>query len=89
MNNVIDIAKEINTELKQIPEIQEYLRLKTLYDADEIVQSLLKKMNDPKVTKKEYSGLIDEYFKNPLVNNYLQARAEALDVINTVKDGIK
>lgn len=89
MDKVFEIAKKLNAELKELPEIKEYLYLKSLYDKDKKVQSLIKKMDEPAIKQEEYDRLMKEYVANPLVNNYLQARQEAIDIINTIKDLIK
>lgn len=89
MEDVLLIAKKINNELKNIPEIKEYLRLKSLFDEDSYIQQLIKQMDNPHISQEEYDRLMKDYLSNPLVNNYLQSRQEALDIINTIKDMIK
>lgn len=88
-DEVIALAEQINMTLLEIPEIKEYLRLQELYNKDEQVQLMVSHLKDSNITKEEYNRLIKEYVRNPLVNNYLQARQEALDIINSIKGLIK
>lgn len=84
---VISLAREVKEELDKLPEIQEYLKLKKLYETDptliELRQNIARLESEGK--KEEKNNLIEIYNSNPLVVNYLQTKEEVINILDEIK----
>ncbi|MCQ2776725.1 MAG: YlbF family regulator [Bacilli bacterium] len=88
MDKVIEKAIELSGEIKNMPEIVEFLRLKGLMEEDKELKEL--RNNIARLTEEnkleERDNLLKIYNSNPLVNNYEVARENALALLRTVKN---
>ena len=88
MDKVIEKAIELSDEIKNKPEIVEFLRLKGLMEEDKELKEL--RNNIARLTEEnkleERDNLLKIYNSNPLVNNYEVARENALALLRTVKN---
>jgi len=89
---LINLAKELNEELKQKKEAKEYFTLKEKLSSDEYINKLLKviketqneskeclKNNDLenyKIKQKTLNVLKEEFLNHPLIHNYIVCKNE-------------
>ena len=88
MDKVIEEAVALRKEINSLPEIQEYFRLKELFEKDtslqEMRQNIAKLKSEGK--EEERKNLLEVYNKHPLVNNYYLTKEEAISILNTIKN---
>lgn len=97
---MINKAKQLNQELKQSKEVQEYLLLKEQIKKDKNILSLLdlikktqKEMNlllkennqqEYLIKRKELEILKENFYENPLIINYLAIKDEVYNLIEQI-----
>ena len=97
---MINKAKELNNNLKELDVSKEYFNLKKLISEDTYLNELLEvinktqnemknhlKNNDIKsynASKKTLEVLKQEFIDNPLINNYIVIKKEIYDVLEQV-----
>ena len=97
---MIDKAKKLNNDLKELDVSKEYFNLKKLISEDSYLNDLLDvinktqkemkehlKNNDIKsynASKKTLEVLKQEFIENPLINNYIVVKKEVYDVLEQV-----
>ena len=88
MDKVLEKAIEISNEIKNMPEMQEYLRLKSLIEHDKSLKELRDNIAILTAENKleERDNLLKIYNSNPLVNNYEIARENALQILRMIKN---
>lgn len=95
-----ELATKLNDLLKNSEEAQEYFKLKTFLQNDEYITLFLKniaqvqketqealKANDTKIylkKRKEMEIMKDEFTNHPVIQNYIQVRAELEDLLEQV-----
>lgn len=97
---MINKAKKLNNDLKELDVSKEYFNLKKLILEDSYLNELLEvinktqkemkehlKNNDIKsynASKKTLEVLKQEFIENPLINNYIVVKKEVYDVLEQV-----
>lgn len=97
---MINKAKKLNDDLKELDVSKEYFNLKKLISEDSYLNDLLDvinktqkemkehlKNNDIKsynASKKTLEVLKQEFIENPLINNYIVVKKEVYDVLEQV-----
>ncbi len=91
MDEIINAAKELRNDIDNLPEVQEYYRLKNLYENDIELKEMRTKIALLKQQGKEEerNNLFKLYNSHPLVNNYESAKEEVQNLLRTIKDIIE
>ena len=78
MNDVIALSKELKAKIDELPEMKEYLHLKSLLESDKELAKMRQEIArlDSEGKKKEKENLLAIYNSHPLVNNYYLAKEE-------------
>lgn len=88
MANPIDSAKELRKEIETLPEVQEYLSLKTLFENDKELQemrtNIAKLESEGKLEEKK--NLMDVYNSHPLVVNFNLLKDEVKSILLEIND---
>ena len=86
MSDVIELSKELRTELDNNPTIIEYHRYKDLVENDKeliILRNEIKKsVNDLEKRKK----LLEQYNSSPIVSNYNILKEEVRSILKEISD---
>ena len=86
MDEVVELAKTLKQEIDKLPEMQEYLRLKTLLEKDEELATMrgeiARLQNEGKTKEKE--NLLAIYNSHPLVNNFYIAKEEVTNLLSSI-----
>lgn len=88
MDKVIEKAKSIREELDQLPEFQEYYRLKKQVESDSELKEMKKEIVrlEAQGLKEEKKNLEAIYNNHPLINN-LEASKEAIrEILEMLKN---
>ena len=88
MDKVIEEAKKLREGIDNLPEVQEYYRLKKLIEDDKELSQMRKEIARLKSLGKEEerNNLIKVYENNPLVNNFYIAKQEVQSILVTIKN---
>ena len=88
MDKVIEEAKKLREDIDNLPEVQEYYRLKKLIEKDKELSQMRKEIARLKSLGKEEerNNLIKVYENNPLVNNFYIAKQEVQSILVTLKN---
>ena len=88
MDKVIEEAKKLREDIDNLPEVQEYYRLKKLIEEDKELSQMRKEIARLKSLGKEEerNNLIKVYENNPLVNNFYIAKQEVQSILVTLKN---
>ena len=88
MDNLLDLAKEIQEKILDLPEAKEYLRLKKIIDEDEEIQSLKKEIVS--LQKNGEKAKADELLKKlnamPIVINFEEIRGQLADTLKVISN---
>ena len=88
MDKIIESAKELSTSIKELPEVQEYLKLKNLFEKDENLAQMRRDIayleSEGKLEEKK--NLLEVYNSHPLVSNYYSAKEEVRNILETIKE---
>lgn len=86
MDEVVELAKTLKQEIDKLPEMQEYLHLKTLLEKDEQLATMrgeiARLQNEGKTKEKE--NLLAIYNSHPLVNNFYIAKEEVTNLLSSI-----
>lgn len=91
MDKLIEEVKSLREDIDHLPEVQEYYRLKTIYENDEELKRIrleiarLKSLNK----EEEKNNLLKIYNSHPLVVNYEAAKEEVKSLLRQIKDIIQ
>lgn len=88
MDKLIKEAKELREDIDSLNEVQEYYRLKKLYENDEELKQMRLEIARLKQQGKEEerNNLLAIYNSHPLVNNYELAKAEVESILLAIKN---
>ena len=88
MDKIIELAKELKTELDNLPLFQEYKRIKELMDSSSELEELKRKIALAKVrgNNDEHQRLLDEYNNHPLIVNYNSLKNEVYDYLKQISE---
>ena len=88
MDKGIELAKEISEKISELPEAQEYLKLKKIIEEDEEIQSLQKEIIS--LQNKGEKAKADELLKKlnsiPVVVNFEQIRGQLADTLKVISN---
>ena len=88
MDKVVQDAKKLREEIDNLPTVQEYYHLKSLYEADEELANMRREIarlkNEGK--EEERKNLLEIYNNHPLVNNYELAKQEVESLLLVIKN---
>ena len=88
MDKIVQDAKKLREEIDNLPTVQEYYRLKSLYEADEELANMRREIarlkNEGK--EEERKNLLEIYNNHPLVNNYELAKQEVESLLLVIKN---
>lgn len=91
MNNSLKIAKEIEEKISELPEAQEYVRLKQIIDEDIEIQNLQKEIikltNEGK--KEEADKLLSRLKSIPIIINFEIVKEQLADTLKTISNILK
>lgn len=88
MNNIIENARALKSELENTPLIQEYKKIKVLYESSEEIKELKKQIVRAKNENRldDQQNLKNIYDKHPLVMNYLSLKEEVSSLLKEICD---
>ena len=88
MDKLIKEAEELREDIDSLNEVQEYYRLKKLYENDEELKQMRIEIARLKQQGKEEerNNLLTIYNSHPLVNNYELAKAEVESILLAIKN---
>lgn len=88
MTNPIDSAKELRKEIESLPEVQEYLALKKLYENDKELQEMRTNIARLEAENKleEKKNLLEVYNSHPLVVNFNLLKEDVKSVLSEIND---
>ena len=91
MDKIVEEAKKLREEIDNLPTVQEYYRLKSLYEADEELAKMRKEIARLKSEGKEEErkNLLEVYNNHPLVNNYEAAKQEVESLLLVIRNIIQ
>ena len=81
MDKGIELAKEISEKISELPEAQEYLKLKKIIEEDEEIQSLQNKGEKAKADE-----LLKKLNSIPVVVNFEQIRGQLADTLKVISN---
>lgn len=88
MDKIAQDAKKLREEIDNLPTVQEYYHLKSLYEADEELANMRREIarlkNEGK--EEERKNLLEIYNNHPLVNNYELAKQEVESLLLVIKN---
>ena len=91
MDNLLNLAKEIQEKILDLPEAKEYLRLKKIIDEDEEIRSLQKEIVS--LQKNGEKAKADELLKKlnamPIVINFEEIRGQLADTLKVISNILK
>ena len=88
MDEIIKLSKELREEIDHLPEVQEYYRLRDLYENDKELAKMRKEIARLKSEGKEEekNNLLKLYNSHPIVSNYELAKQEVESILRSIKD---
>ena len=91
MDKIIELAKEIRSDIDNLPQVKEYYRLKEIYENSKELKVMRKEIARLKVQgkEKERNELLKAYNSHPLVNNYNIAKDEVKEILLNLQNIIQ
>ena len=91
MDKIIEEAKTLREEIDSLPTVQEYYRLKSLYENDKELEAMRREIARLKTEGKEEErkNLLEVYNNHPLVNNYETSKQEVESLLLVIKNIIQ
>lgn len=91
MDNGIELAKEINEKIADLPEAKEYLRLKEIIEADEEINKLQKEIVSLRSEgkNKEATELTNKLNAMPIIVNFEAVREQLADTLKVISNILK
>lgn len=88
MDKILEASKSLGSDIKNLPEVQEYLKLKELLENDENLAKMRRDIAYLESVGKieEKKNLLEIYNSNPLVCNYYSSKEEVKNILLTIKD---
>lgn len=88
MDKVLEKAKELRSEIELLPEYQEYMKLKDIFEKDEHLKNMREEIARlaSENKKEERDNLLQIYNSHPLVNNFNIAKEEMKNLLETIKE---
>lgn len=91
MDDVIELSKKLKTEIDNLPEMKEYLKLKKLIENDDELAKMrldiARLANEKKYEERD--NLLQIYNSHPLVNNFYLAEEEIKSLLQSIKNIIE
>jgi len=88
MDKIAQLTDELASDLQELPEIKEFLRLKKLMETNkelaDMRSNIARLAQDNK--EEEKANLLAIYNSHPLVNNYNIAKEEAARILRTIQN---
>lgn len=88
MNELENTLQELKDRLDQLPLINEFLRVKEIYEKDaelvEMRENIARLASEGK--KEEHQALLDIYNSHPIVVNYNLLREDVGNLLNEIKE---
>ncbi|HPS19251.1 MAG TPA: YlbF family regulator [Bacilli bacterium] len=88
MDKIAQLTDELASDLQELPEIKEFLRLKKLMETNKELADM--RSNIARLTQdnkeEEKANLLAIYNSHPLVNNYNIAKEEAARILRTIQN---
>ena len=91
MDKLLEASKELRQDIDNLPEVQEYYRLKTIYENDEELKKMRTEIARLKSLGKEEerNNLLNIYNSHPLVVNYEASKEEVENLLRQIKNIIQ
>ncbi len=91
MSDLLEEVKSLRSDIDNLPEVQEYYRLKETYEKDEELQRMRVEIARLKSLGKEEerNNLLEIYNQHPLVVNYEVYKEEVEDLLRQIKNIIQ
>lgn len=91
MDKVLEKAKELKASIDETPEMQEYLKYKSLLENSEDVIELKHNIANLRAKGKyeEAKNLEEIYNKHPLVNNFEVSKNNLYELLKTIQNIIQ
>ena len=87
-DDIISQAKELRKSIDELPSVQEYCRVRALYENDKELKKMRSEIarlkNEGK--EEERKNLLERYNKHPLVNNYEASKEEVISILSVIKN---
>lgn len=86
MNDSIELAKQLKSEIEKEPLIIEYRRVKALMESNDEISALKRDIALAKAHHNDelHKRLLNKYNSHPLVNNYEVLKEEVNDYLNQI-----
>ncbi len=91
MSDLLDEVKSLRSDIDNLPEVQEYYRLKETYENDKELQRMRMEIARLKSLGKEEerNNLLEIYNQHPLVVNYEVYKEEVENLLRQIKNIIQ
>lgn len=91
MSNSLEIAKEIQEKILELPEAKEYLRLKEILENDDTIKSLQEEMISFKKSGKidEAKEISKKINSLPIYQNFQTVKEQLADTLKTIANILK
>ena len=91
MDKLIEECKSLRDDIDNLPEVQEYYRIRTIYENDKNLKQMRSDIARLKFEGKEEErkNLLKVYNSNPLVNNFEAAKEEVEHILLVIKSIIQ
>lgn len=91
MSDLLEEVKSLRSDIDNLPEVQEYYRLKTIYENDEELKKMRTEIARLKSLGKEEerNNLLNIYNSHPLVVNYEASKEEVENLLRQIKNIIQ
>ena len=91
MSDLLEEVKSLRSDIDNLPVVQEYYRLKTIYENDEELQRMRMEIARLKSLGKEEerNNLLEIYNQHPLVVNYEVYKEEVENLLRQIKNIIQ
>lgn len=91
MSDLLEEVKSLRSDIDNLPEVQEYYRLKETYENDEELQRMRMEIARLKSLGKEEerNNLLEIYNQHPLVVNYEVYKEEVENLLRQIKNIIQ
>ena len=91
MDNPIELAEQIKDKIYDLPEANEYLRLKKIIDEDEEINKLQKEIVVLRSNGKaeEANALTNKLNAMPIILNFEAVRAQLADTLKVISNILK
>lgn len=90
MDKIIELTTEIKALIEKEPLVIEYRRIENLYQNNEEIKAIVRKIDDANRNKNEElkNELIKEYNEHPLVRNYIALKEEVQEFLKEISKNL-